>query len=61
MSSRNSRDICTDCGRVFPADRLFECGRYGETTWVLIRLCIDCLYAVNPYLQRDLIEAAFSV
>ena len=53
-------DICTDCGRVFATDALFRCGRDDDHGWVEIRLCIDCLYAANPYMQRDLIEAAFN-
>jgi hypothetical protein len=28
--------------------------------WSEIRLCIDCLYAANPHMQRDLIEAAYA-
>lgn len=55
----SGNDLCTDCGRVFPTDRLFRCGRRDGSDYIVIRLCVDCLYAVNPYMQRDLIEAAF--
>ena len=55
-----ARDICTDCGRVLAMSHLFRCGRHCDGDFVPVQLCIDCLYAVNAYLQRDLIEAAYA-
>ena len=60
VSSRVICDVCTDCGHVLPVAELFRCGRGSGDEWLEIWLCIDCLYAVNPHMQRDLIEAAYA-
>jgi hypothetical protein len=60
MPDSSVSDVCTDCGRVFEAKQLFRCGRTRDGEWSEIRLCIDCLYAANPHMQRDLIEAAYA-
>ena len=60
LGQNEATDLCSDCGRVLPPSDLFRCGRRRGDGWLVIQLCIDCLYAVNPYMQRDLIEAAYA-
>ena len=56
-----TRDICTDCGDVIETGDLLRGGRRSGDSFIEVRLCVDCLYAVNPYMQQRLIEAAFDI